>query len=43
MTNVLDALANIFQFVVPALLIAWADRPPKGSERSIDGTKPGDA
>jgi hypothetical protein len=24
--NVLDGLANLAQFLVPALLIAWADR-----------------
>jgi hypothetical protein len=34
MTALLDGLANILQFVVPALLIAWADRPLKQSSHA---------
>jgi hypothetical protein len=34
MTALLDGLANILQFVVPALLIAWADRPLKQSRHA---------
>ena len=43
MTALLEALANILQFVVPALLIAWADRPLKASGRARGERKPGDA
>ena len=31
MKALLNAIANIMQFVVPALVIAWADRPRKES------------
>jgi hypothetical protein len=35
MKALLDAVENILQFVLPALLIAWADRPRKQSAGSL--------
>jgi hypothetical protein len=42
MKALLDAVANILQFVVPALLISWADRPRKQSVCSTQNVRMGD-
>jgi hypothetical protein len=42
MSRLLDALANIAQFVIPALLIAWADRQ-RPSQNLPHNTSPEDS
>jgi len=41
MKALIDAAANILQFDVPALLIAWADRPRNQFARSTQSVRKG--
>jgi hypothetical protein len=33
--DLINGLINIAQFVIPALLLTWADRPPRAPRRSL--------